>query len=73
MKTKSRGRADDQRAQRRQFRAAAATAGELDLLVASFQIRIPEPAGRERAGRTLVFGGRSESSREPSELVWALG
>ena len=44
----------------------------LDLLVASSKDTDPCRA-RPGQGRTLVFGEWSESSREPSELVWALG
>ena len=46
----------------------------LDLLVASSKDTDPgAPSGVTGAGAPWCLGGRSESSREPSESVWALG
>jgi hypothetical protein len=46
----------------------------LDLLVASSKDTDPGAlSGVTGAGAHLGVWGRSESSREPSELVWALG
>jgi len=67
-------RADDQRAQRRQFGTAAPQQATLDLLVASGKETIRE-CQREWPGqeRTSEFWGHWESLQEPWELDWELG
>jgi len=65
---------NDERAQRRQFRAAAATAGDARS-TSGFQQGhgSRSPGRRVRSGAAPWCLGRSESSRELSELVWVLG